>query len=252
MSPTAVKQIILFNCVYVALGVIGLFYMSAWTVPVWLFFAIGNGTVGHRYFAHSNFTVSRPMHWVLAAWATISAYSPVSYWQVQHRHHHRHTDSSEDIHSPNNGLLMALAGWPFSSSRIQSVFTDRASLVTHAKAMRDPAIKFFSQYMVPFNLCLLLIVAFLSTDVLFAMGTAFLFEQARLGLVNTVCHIKLPGNYRNHATDESSQNNLLIGILGLGFGWHNNHHADPSRLVLTERWWEIDIEGYVGKLLKHL
>jgi fatty-acid desaturase len=35
----------------------------------------------------------------------------------------------------------------------------------------------------------------------------------------------------------------------LGFGWHNNHHADPKKLILTENWWEIDLEGYMGKIL---
>ena len=253
MNSTAVQQIIVFNFAYVALGIAGLFHLTWLVLPVWVFFALGNGTVGHRYFAHSNFTVSRTMHWVMAAWATVSAYSPVSYWQVQHRHHHRHTDKSQDIHSPRNGILMSLLGWPFSSKRIQSVFSDRASLVTHARAMQDPAIKFFSTNMVAVNLCLLLIIAVTWADLLYAMGVAFLLEQIRLGLVNTLCHIGwLPGNYRNHTTNESSQNNIFIGLLGLGFGWHNNHHADPSKLVLTERWWELDIEGLVGKLLSRL
>jgi fatty-acid desaturase len=40
-----------------------------------------------------------------------------------------------------------------------------------------------------------------------------------------------------------------LGWLGMGFGWHNNHHAHPGKLILTERWWEIDIEGYVGWVL---
>lgn len=253
MTSNSVKYTILFNYAYVCLGIVGLFYLSAWTLPVWLFFALGNGTVGHRYFSHSNFSVSRLMHWILAAWATIAAYSPVSYWQVQHRHHHRHTDQPQDIHSPRQGLFMAVIGWPFSSQRIQSVFADRACVIIHARAMRDPAIKFFSTYMVLINLVVLATVGAISTNVVLAMGTAFLFEQLRLGLINTMCHLpNIPGNYRNHDTDESSNNNIFLGILGLGFGWHNNHHADPSKLVLTEHWWELDIEGYVGKLLGKL
>lgn len=252
MTENSVKYTIIFNYAYVCVGIVGMFYMSAWTFPVWLFFALGNGTVGHRYFAHNNFSVSPPMHWLLAAWATVAAYSPVSYWQVQHRHHHRHTDQSSDIHSPRQGLLMAMFGWPFNSQRIQSVFADRACIVTHARAMKDPAVKFFSTHMVLINLVVLLLATFVSVDLVLAMGSAFVFEQIRLGLVNTACHIdRMPGNYRNHQTKESSNNNMFLGILGLGFGWHNNHHADPSKLILTERWWELDIEGLVGKLLKN-
>lgn len=219
----------------------------------WLFYAIGNGTIGHRYFAHKSFDVATPVHWLLGLWCTLCAYSPLHYWQVQHLHHHRNADNEKDLHSPKNGLLKAFIFWPLSSQRIEDVFRERSSLVILARSFKDPSVKFFSEYFFVVNLAAMLVVSSVDYTMIFSvLGIAYLIEQIRLGIVNTVTHIPgLPGNYVNHeqAGTDQSQNNWLLGLVTLGFAWHNNHHANPKQLVLTEHWWEIDIEGYVGWLL---
>lgn len=244
---------IMFTGIYLVLGVIGLMSASWWILVFWLIFAFGNGTVGHRYFAHRSFSVSATTHWILALWCTLSAYSPPVYWQVQHRHHHRHTDRLEDIHSPRQGWLMSMFGWPFSEQRLNSVFDDRASLATLAQSRRDRAASFCSDWFIPINLVFWLILMAVDWNLLLAAAASIVIEYLRLGLINSVCHWPgLPGNYRNHDTSDQSYNNIVLGWVGLGFGWHNNHHHDASALVLSERWWEIDLEGQLGRLLAKL
>jgi stearoyl-CoA desaturase (delta-9 desaturase) len=46
--------------------------------------------------------------------------------------------------------------------------------------------------------------------------------------------------YRNYETDEDSRNNIVVGLISNGEGWHNNHHADPRSACHGHRWWEID------------
>jgi len=46
--------------------------------------------------------------------------------------------------------------------------------------------------------------------------------------------------YRNYETDEDSRNNIIVGLIANGEGWHNNHHADPRSARHGHRWWEID------------
>jgi stearoyl-CoA desaturase (Delta-9 desaturase) len=244
-----------FSVTYILIGIAGLYFAEFnWTFLLfWLFFAIGNGTVGHRYFSHGAFTVSKPMHWVLAFWATFAAYGTISYWQIQHRHHHRHSDRPTDIHSPLNGWWMALGGWIFNIKRVESIFTDKVCLVTKVKGYKDPAIKFTSENFVLLNVIFLACLAAININFLFYAGLCFALEQLRLGLVNTICHTPgFIGNYRPYDTKDFSHNNIFLGILGLGFGWHNSHHAAPNRLILSDKWWEIDVEGYVGKLLGKL
>jgi stearoyl-CoA desaturase (delta-9 desaturase) len=42
-------------------------------------------------------------------------------------------------------------------------------------------------------------------------------------------------------TSDGSRNNLLIGFLAAGEGWHNNHHADPTSARHGHQWWEFDL-----------
>jgi fatty-acid desaturase len=62
-------------------------------------------------------------------------------------------------------------------------------------------------------------------------------------------HLNIPLSYRNFETKDNSHNNIIIGWLSFGFGWHNNHHHDQRELVNTHHWWEIDIEGQIAKLI---
>ena len=55
--------------------------------------------------------------------------------------------------------------------------------------------------------------------------------------INSVTHV---WGYRNYETDEDSRNNLVVGLISNGEGWHNNHHADPRSARHGHRWWEID------------
>jgi stearoyl-CoA desaturase (delta-9 desaturase) len=64
--------------------------------------------------------------------------------------------------------------------------------------------------------------------------------------VNSIAHL---WGYRNYATDEDSRNNVLVGIISNGEGWHNNHHADPRSAKHGHRWWELDTTYLTIRLL---
>jgi stearoyl-CoA desaturase (delta-9 desaturase) len=67
--------------------------------------------------------------------------------------------------------------------------------------------------------------------------------------VNSVTH---RWGYRNYETDEASRNNVFIGLISSGEGWHNNHHADPRSARHGHRWWEIDVTWLTIRLLMAL
>jgi len=39
---------------------------------------------------------------------------------------------------------------------------------------------------------------------------------------------------------DQSRNNLLFGVLAMGEGWHNTHHAFPNSARHGLRWWQMD------------
>ena len=64
--------------------------------------------------------------------------------------------------------------------------------------------------------------------------------------VNSVCHLWGKKPYVN---GDESRNNLFVGVVALGEGWHNNHHAFPSSARHGLRWWQFDMSYYLIRLL---
>ena len=68
----------------------------------------------HRYFSHRAFKTSRAGQFVLACLAQSSAQRGVLWWAANHRWHHLHSDTEQDVHSPaRHGFLYAHLGWIF-------------------------------------------------------------------------------------------------------------------------------------------
>lgn len=229
------------------LAIVGLFWFTeywAWAVLFWLLFGvIGNGVVGHRYFAHRNFKVADWLHPVLAYTTVMGAFAPPTYWVIQHAHHHRTSDSDQDIHTPNRGLGQAWYGWLFDQQYVEFMLSNKMAV---AKAVIKSRVQWFEQHYYKILFGSIAVLAAISWPVALMYFVAYAFEMFRIGAVNAACH---RWGYRNHATADLSRNNIMVGLFGMGFGWHNNHHANPGKLILTERWWEIDVEGYIGWLL---
>jgi stearoyl-CoA desaturase (delta-9 desaturase) len=64
--------------------------------------------------------------------------------------------------------------------------------------------------------------------------------------VNSVCHI---WGKKPYVSGDESRNNLFVGVVALGEGWHNNHHAFPSSARHGLRWWQVDLSYYLIQLL---
>src|SRR3989440_8381494 len=75
-------------------------------------FAIGAGY--HRYFSHRAYATSRVFQFVLAVLAQSTVQKSVLWWAAKHRHHHLHSDTEEDVHSPRHkGFWYSHVGWIF-------------------------------------------------------------------------------------------------------------------------------------------
>jgi fatty-acid desaturase len=65
--------------------------------------------------------------------------------------------------------------------------------------------------------------------------------------INSLTHM---WGYRNFNTHDDSRNNLLVGLVSNGEGWHNNHHASPRACSQGHRWWEIDLTSTFVRALQ--
>jgi stearoyl-CoA desaturase (delta-9 desaturase) len=60
--------------------------------------------------------------------------------------------------------------------------------------------------------------------------------------VNSVCHTF---GTRPFATSDRSRNQWTVGLLGMGEGWHNNHHAFPRSAVHGIDRWQLDVSAWL-------
>jgi stearoyl-CoA desaturase (delta-9 desaturase) len=209
-------------------------------------------TVGfHRLFTHRSFDTPRPIAFVLAALGSMAVEGPVLEWVAVHRRHHQHSDSMEDPHSPHTkgaGIWGALRGvW---HAHVGWMFNRRpGDLARYVGDLRkDPMMRSASRLFPIWVLAGLVIPATLG-GLLTLSWTGVLLGLIWGGLVriflvhhvtwsiNSVCHIWGTRPFECH---DESRNNPIFGVLGLGEGWHNNHHAFPNSARHGLRWWELD------------
>ena len=208
----------------------------------WLrIFAIGAGY--HRYFAHRAYSTSRAFQFVLAVLSQSTAQKSVLWWAAKHRHHHLHSDTEHDVHSPRHrGFVYSHLGWIFSRMH------DKADLTKIADFARYPELMALHRFeLVPAlalaALCFLaagwsgLVVGFFWSTVLVYHATF---------CINSLAHVS---GSKRYVTGDDSRNNFLLAVFTMGEGWHNNHHAYQSSVRQGFRWWEIDPTYYVLKAL---
>jgi stearoyl-CoA desaturase (Delta-9 desaturase) len=197
----------------------------------------------HRYFSHRAFATSRAFQFVLAVLAQSSAQKSVLWWAAKHRHHHLHSDTEEDVHSPRRkGFVYSHVGWIFDRKH------DQADLSKVADLTRWPELVWLKKFellpaVVLGVLCFLaagwsgLVVGFLWSTVLLYHGTF---------CINSLAHVS---GSKRYVTGDDSRNNWLLAIVTLGEGWHNNHHAYQSSVRQGFKWWEVDVAYYVLKAM---
>jgi stearoyl-CoA desaturase (delta-9 desaturase) len=218
-------------------------------------------TVGyHRYFTHRSFQTNRIVQALLAIFGAMALEGPVLKWVAMHRCHHQHSDREGDPHSPHEhgqGVLGVLQGlW---HAHVGWVFTgDPVNLQRYV-----PDLNSDRMLLVISKLWLLWVILGLLIPTVLGGLITMTWTGALLGLiwgglarifvvhhvtwsVNSVCHIWGSRPFRSH---DHSRNNFLFGVLALGEGWHNNHHAFPTSARHGLRWWEFDISYIIIKTM---
>jgi stearoyl-CoA desaturase (delta-9 desaturase) len=211
----------------------------------WLrIFFIGAGY--HRYFSHRAYATSRAFQFVLAVGAQSTAQKSVLWWATQHRHHHLHSDTERDLHSPRQkGFLYSHVGWIF--ARRQNSF-DLNRIADFAKFPELMWLNRFEQ--VP--AAVLAVICYLAAGwpglvVGFFWSTVMVFHGTFC--INSLAHVH---GRKRYVTGDDSRNNWLLALFTMGEGWHNNHHAYQSSVRQGFKWWQVDLTFYVLKLLSGL
>lgn len=218
-------------------------------------------TVGfHRLFVHRSFETYM---WVKVIWAILGSMAvqgPMLKWVAMHRRHHQHSDTLHDPHSPHShggGILGLL--WGFWHAHIGWFFdADPPGLDRYVEDLRASRALRVTSFLFPVWIVLGLVIPAVLGGVITlswagvwtgliwgGLVRVFLVHHVTWS-VNSACHL---WGFRPYRSGDESRNNFVFGILAMGEGWHNTHHAFPTSARHGLRWWQADVSYWVIRAL---
>lgn len=195
-------------------------------------------TIGfHRMLTHRSFEAKPAIRFLFMALGSAALQGPCADWASIHIKHHAHTDEDEDPHSPLHGFIHSHLGW--------LVTGKNADFETYGKWMlKDPLVMFVNRTWYVWVILGLVIPYALGgwTGLLWGGFVRIFLLNHVTWSVNSVCHTFGSKMFK---TEDESRNNWVVGLLAMGEGWHNNHHAFPRSAFHGMRWYQFDFSSYV-------
>ena len=177
---------------------------------------------------------------MLGILASINVQGPLLFWCSCHRAHHQHSDRDGDPHSPHlsgsgkwnkfRGMIHAHFGWivfagnyGYNARRVRDLYNDPV-----VRRVDDLYLLW-----VFLGLAIPALLGWLWTGT--PEGAVLGFFWGGLVRVAFTHHVTWSVNSFGHKfgskpfqTNDESRNNYLLALVGMGEGWHNNHHAFPQ------------------------
>jgi len=239
-NSTKIQFLTLFNHLVLLTG---MFYTHSWSyliigIIIYVFVGLFSANIAmHRYLSHGSFSTTSGKDKFLK-WISILACfgSPVS-WCALHRHHHKHSDTENDIQNPK--VIGALKSWASLYPRT------KISPKLISDLLKDKDIKIIHKYY--FKIIAALMLFWFVVDPLllvwvFCFPAVLCFHGA--ATIGVIPHYKWTG-YRVVESNDDSVNSPLASLLSLGEGWHNYHHHNSRDYRHGHEWWEIDPSAWI-------
>ena len=208
---------------------------------------VANGIGLHRYFSHKSFKTTKSKHIFLCWVSVLIGEADPALSALVHRHHHKHSDLQDDIHSPMDGFWHTIFLW---TTKPKMWFLKRkVKWQTVADVMHDPYARFISNNYIKIWAGLL----FVSWSINWQFAIFFVMMPVVWEIVMNsffsrwFVHVKTPLSYRNYSTGDKSYNNPILLALNTAEVYHNNHHKYPGKYNQAMFINEFDPAGYIIK-----
>jgi len=196
----------------------------------------------HRYFSHRTYRMGRITQFFAAfLGATATQKGPI-WWAAHHRVHHKESDTSDDPHNSHEGFWHSHWMW-FLYREAEATDLESVSDLARYRELRWIG----SYYFIPpvmLGFGLYAIGGWHYTVWGYFVSTFFLSNGTYT--INSLMHY---WGKQQYATGDESRNHLLLALITLGEGWHNNHHRYQASTRNGFFWNEIDITYGILKMM---
>ncbi|XP_063978102.1 acyl-CoA Delta-9 desaturase isoform X2 [Diachasmimorpha longicaudata] len=233
--PDLVVQIFIHaGCGY---GLYLIFTEAKWLTTLWAFLTIyisGFGiTAGaHRLWSHRSYKATWPLRLILVLLFTITGQRHAYAWALDHRVHHKYSETDADPHNAKRGFFFAHVGWLFTTPHPD--VEEKRAAVDMSDLEADGIVMWQKKYYIP--LFALLAIGLpvwvpwyfwnetLWTSFWVNFNFRFCVTLNIAFFVNSVAHMWGQRPYDKYI---SPVENIAVSIAALGEGWHNYHHVFP-------------------------
>jgi fatty-acid desaturase len=238
-------------------------WLFSWTgvislvVGLYAFGTLGINLCYHRTLTHQSLVLPKWLERTFATLGVCCLQDSPARWVAIHRLHHQHSDEQPDPHSPLVGFLWGHFAWLLVKNDHHTITMNYERYCRDI--LRDPYYFWIERrlnwywmylghallyFLVPLAIMWPLTGSYMQA-LQFALSVLVWGVFVRTVVnwhitwaINSVTHMF---GYQNYDTKDSSRNNVLLGILSNGEGWHNNHHAYQRCAAHGHKWWEFDV-----------
>ena len=222
----------LFNCKYETLFAAFLLDVAG---------KIGITAGPHRLYSHKSFKASSVYRWFIMILASIANEAPIYNWVLDHRVHHKYSETRADPHNALRGFFFAHVGWLLVKKDPRIKFAGKHVPMDDIRTLPeimlqrklDPFLSMFCCFVAPTLAGLIWGETFYNSFMILGVFK-YLCTLHATWTINSVAHM-----YGTHPYDPKSHpaESPVASFFALGEGWHNYHHAFPSDYATSEFGW---------------
>lgn len=186
----------------------------------------------HRLWSHRAYKATWPLRLLLVIMFTISGQRHVYVWALDHRVHHKYSETDADPHNAKKGFWFSHVGWLVLTPH--PLVVEKRKKVDMSDLESDPIVM-WQKRLYPLLFSLFVVLLPVSIPVYFwnetIWNSLWINFNARFCItlniaffVNSVAHMWGQKPYDKFI---SPVENLAVAIAALGEGWHNFHHVFP-------------------------
>jgi len=208
------------------------FYTLLWVLVTIWGSGIGITAGAHRLWSHKSYNASLPLRILLVFLFTIAGQRDAYTWALDHRIHHKFSETEADPHNAKRGFFFAHVGWLFLTPHPK--VAEKREVIDMSDLERDSVVMFQRKWFIPlFAVCTIglpvLVPWYYWNESLWMsfwinFNLRFCCTLNIAFFVNSVAHMWGRKPYDKNIMPVESP---IVSFLALGEGWHNYHHVFP-------------------------